>query len=198
MKFLEKGMSIIAVGRHYYVNESTIISSRKMNKRSGEALRPMVYRLRKFLLSVIVPVPRKYGNILVSMVEKCHTGLSEVLWSCRRPCCYTQSIAHAESKEKKSFLASNEYYEIVKKQMSLHDEKRTGDSASANLVAATKYLEHLRKIIDGRDNLPQQDVHPDGTSHFWKKDYRLHLYPRTKRFLQELKFSSVIALLGIL
>jgi hypothetical protein len=101
-----------------------------------------------------MPVPRKYGKSLVSMVEKCHTELSEVLWSCRRPCCHTSLTAHARNKEKKSFRASKEYYEIVKKRMSLHNEKRIGDSASANVAAATKYLQHFRMIIDGIDDLP--------------------------------------------
>jgi hypothetical protein len=91
-----------------------------------------------------------------------------------------------------NFHVSNVYYEIVKKRMSLRDVKETRDSASADHVAATKYLEHFKTIIDGTDYFPQQDFNPDDTSQFGKKVYRLHLYLRTKRFL------GVITLLGVL
>jgi len=47
--------------------------------------------------------------------------LLEVLWSCRKSCWYTPPIAHSE----KSFRASNVYYEIVKKRMSLQYVKKT-------------------------------------------------------------------------
>jgi len=145
-----------------------------------------------------MPIPRKDVKSLVSMVKKCHTGLLEVLCSCRRSRCCTPLIAHSGNKEKKSFRASNAYYEIVKKRMSLQDVKKTIDSASADHVAATKYLEHFKMIIDGIDYFPPQDFNPDGKSQFRKKVHRLHLYPRTKLFLRGLIFSSVIALLGIL
>jgi hypothetical protein len=82
--------------------------------------------------------------------------------------------------------------------MSLQDVKKTRDSASADHVDDTKYLEHFKTIIDGTDYLPQKDFKPDCTSQFWKKVYRVHLHSRTKRFLRGLKFSSLIALLGIL
>lgn len=117
--------------------------------------------------------------------------------SCRRSC-YTPSTAHSGNKEKKSLSASDVYYEIVKKQMSLQDVKKTRDSASADHVAATKYLEHFKKIIDGIGYLPQKDFNPDSTRQFWKKVYRVHLCSRTKRLLRVSKFSSVIPLLGIL
>jgi hypothetical protein len=83
-----------------WINASFV---KKMNTISREASKPMLFRLRKSLLSVM-PVPRKYGTGLVSMVEKCHTGLSKVLWSCKRPCYYTPPIAHAWNKEKKNSL----------------------------------------------------------------------------------------------
>jgi hypothetical protein len=69
-------------------------------------------------------IPRKDGKSLISMVKKCHTGLLDVLWSGRKSCCYAPPIAHSGNKEKKSFRASNVYYEIVKKRMSLRDVKK--------------------------------------------------------------------------
>jgi hypothetical protein len=50
--------------------------------------------------------------------------------------------------------------------MSLQDVKKTRDSASADHVAATKYLEHFKTIINGTDYLPQQDFTPDVKSQF--------------------------------
>jgi hypothetical protein len=50
--------------------------------------------------------------------------------------------------------------------MSWQDVKKTRDSASADHVAATKYLEHFKTIIDGIDYLPQQDFNPYVTSQF--------------------------------
>jgi hypothetical protein len=145
-----------------------------------------------------MPILRKDGKSFVSVVKKCHTGLLEVLWSCRSSCYYTPPTVRSGNKEKKSFRASNVYCEIVKKWMSLQDVKRRGDLASADPVAAAKYLEHFKTIIDGMDYLPQQDFNLDVTSQFRKKVYRIHLCSRTKIFLRGLKISSVIALLGIL
>jgi hypothetical protein len=110
-------------------------------------------------------IPRKNGKSLVSMVKNCHTRLLEVLWPSRTSCCYTPPIARSGNKEK-NFSASNVDYEVVKKRVSLQDVKKTGDSASADHVAANKYLEHFKLIIDRIDYLPQQDFNPDGTSQF--------------------------------
>jgi hypothetical protein len=115
-------------------------------------------------MSVIMHIPRKDGKSLVSMVKNCHTKLLEVLWSCRKSCRYTPPIAHSGNKEKKSFSASNVYYEVVKERMSLKYVEKTRHSASADHVAATKYLKHFKMIIDGIDYLPQQDFNPDGTN----------------------------------
>jgi len=116
-------------------------------------------------MSVIMPITRKDGKSLVLMVKNCNTGLLEVLCSYRRSCCYTPLTAHSGNKEK-SFRASNAYYEIVKKRMSLQNVKKTRDSASTDHVAATKYLEHFKTTIDGIDYLSQQDFKPDGKSQF--------------------------------
>jgi len=117
-------------------------------------------------MSVIMPIPQKDRKSLVSMVKNCHTRLLEVFWSCTRSYCYTPPTAHSGNKEKKSFSASNLYYEVVKKRMSLQDVQKTRDSASADHVAPTKYLEYFKMIIDRIDYLPQQDFNPDGTSQF--------------------------------
>jgi hypothetical protein len=40
---LDREMSIAVVGHHYDVSESTVLASRKMKTRSGEALRAVLH-----------------------------------------------------------------------------------------------------------------------------------------------------------
>jgi hypothetical protein len=71
--------------------------------------------------------------------------------------------------------------------VSFYNVKRIGDSASADHVAGNKCPERFRMIIDEKDRLSQQDFILDDTSQFWKKDYHVPFYPRTKIFLQGIK-----------
>lgn len=57
---------------------------------------------------------------------------------------YTQSKAE----EKGSFNASKGQLENFKKWTSLHNMKRTDESASADHVASTRYAAHFKKIIE--------------------------------------------------
>lgn len=47
---LGRGMSITVFGWPYDVSESTVLSSRKMKTRSGEASRPVLHRVQTFFV----------------------------------------------------------------------------------------------------------------------------------------------------
>ena len=76
---------------------------------------------------------------------------------------------HSEESEGASFNASHGQFHQFKAAANLHNVKVSGETASAGMVAAQKFPEMLREIIDEGKYLPEQVFNVDEIGPYWKR-----------------------------
>ncbi|CAM1327229.1 Uncharacterised protein at_DN1968 [Pycnogonum litorale] len=74
-----------------------------------------------------------------------------------------------EMKTPETFTASTGCFDCFKKRTSLHNIRVTGESASADHIAAERFPEELKKIIEEGEYADEQIFNVDETGLFWKK-----------------------------
>ena len=77
-----------------------------------------------------------------------------------------------ESAEEGTFAASHGWLQRLKKRANLRYVFVSGEAASADEVAAKKFPNNLKEIIDAGGYAPQQTFNVDETGLFWKKCMR--------------------------
>ena len=168
---LARGESAASVGRFFGVNESTV----RTIKKSEATIRSSVAAgTSKSAKVSFMPRDRnmvkmeKALSLWMDDMEQRHVPMDTNLVK-NKAFSLFKKFKEESGGEGVDFQASKGWFENFKKCQGLHNVKLTGESASADKVAAAVFPTELQELIEEKGYLPQQVFNADETGLFWKR-----------------------------
>ena len=167
---LRSGMSNSACGREFGINESTVRTIKAAEKQIRHAVvscTPTSAKVTQHVRNDSVVQMEKALNVWIEDMNRRHVPVDSN--GIREKAKKMYDYFSSKNGEKKSFVASKGWFEKFKARFMFHNLRITGESASADHVAAATYPEHLEKLIKEKGYSPEQVFNADETGMWWKK-----------------------------
>ncbi|XP_006881963.1 PREDICTED: tigger transposable element-derived protein 1-like [Elephantulus edwardii] len=168
LEMLQNGESCTAVGRIFGVNESTIRTIKKNEKAiRGSASRGTPESLRNTYITRNANLERMERELHEWLMEQKRNNQPLSVYIIRQRASQKCKLRFESGDKSIKFIASNGWLDRFKKRYSFYENKWLLDEVDEE--AAAEYPEHLKKLIEEKNYLPQQVFNADEAVLFWKR-----------------------------
>lgn len=173
LKEMDKSGKATEVGRQFGLSESTvrtIVKSRDKLLRSSEHGTPTSAKKITRTRPAVIEKMEQMLSVWIEDMNKKNAPISQDI-VCAKAISLYESLKQQEGEGSSvpSFVASNGWFEKLKKRLNLHNIRVTGEAASADTAAASEFPTQLHNYIL-REKIPACLVfNADETGLYWKK-----------------------------
>ncbi|KAM6151616.1 tigger transposable element-derived protein 1-like [Rhynchocyon petersi] len=168
LEMLDQGKTNTAVGRAFGVNESTIRTIKKNEKAiRASASRGTPESLRKSYVTRNAKIEKMERDLHRWLMKQKMRNRPLSVYIIRQRASRKCKFTFRSGRKVIKFIASNGWLDRFKKRYGLYENKWLAEEADTE--AAAIYPQHLKKLIETNNYLPQQVFTADEAALFWKR-----------------------------
>lgn len=164
----EKGARITDLAAEYCMAKSTVATILK-NKEAIKGADVAMGVKKQLKRPAAVEEMEKLLMVWINERQMAGDSMSEGIICAKARQLYGDLICDTTSDSSEDFKASKGWFGNFKKRTGIHSVVRHGEAASADKVAAEKFVPEFKKFVDKERLSPQQVFNCDETGLFWKK-----------------------------